>query len=69
MATVQIADVYNPLTFARREQEAQIELNAFIASGILVQDPLISGQASQGGNIGELTIPMTYLVTRLRLKT
>lgn len=54
MATVQIADIYNPLTFARREQEAQIELNAFLASGILVQDPRVSDQASVGGNKGEL---------------
>ena len=54
MATVQIADVYNPLTFARREQELQIELNAFIASGIMVSDPRLSDQATTGGNIGEL---------------
>lgn len=54
MAVVQIADIYNPLTFARREQEAQIELNAFLESGILVMDPNVSSQASVGGNIGEL---------------
>ena len=54
MATVQIADIYNPLTFARREQEAQIELNRFLMSGVLVQDPRLSAQASAGGNIGEL---------------
>lgn len=54
MATVQIADIYNPLTFARREQEAQIQLNNFIQSGIVVSDPRLSAQATQGGNIGEL---------------
>lgn len=54
MATVQISDIYNPLTFARREQEMQTELNAFIQSGIMVQDPRLTDQASQGGNIGEL---------------
>lgn len=54
MATVQIADIYNPLTFARREQESQIELNRFIMSGVLTQDPRLNAQASQGGNIGEL---------------
>ena len=54
MATVQISDIYNPLTFARREQEAQIELNKFLMSGILVQDPRVSSQASVGGNKGEL---------------
>ena len=54
MAAVQLVDVYNPLTFASREQEAQIELNAFLASGIMVTDPRISQQATVGGNKGEL---------------
>lgn len=54
MATVQISDIYNPLTFAGYEQEAQIELNAFLSSGVLVMDPRVSDQASVGGNIGEL---------------
>ena len=54
MATVQISDIYNPLTFSRREQEKQTELNAFIQSGIMVADPRLSEQASQGGSIGEL---------------
>ena len=54
MATVQIADIYNPLTFSRREQESQIELNAFLESGILVLDPRITEQATVGGNKGEL---------------
>jgi hypothetical protein len=55
MATVQISDIYNPLTFAPFVDEAQIELNAFIQSGVLVQSPLVSNQASQGGNEGVLT--------------
>lgn len=55
MATVQIADIYNPLTFARRVQEAQTEKNAFIQSGVIVTDPALTAQASAGGNIGELT--------------
>lgn len=55
MATVQIQDIYNPLTFSRREQQSQIELNKFISSGILVQDPSVQNQISQGGNIGEIT--------------
>lgn len=54
MATVQISNVYNPLTFARREQEAQTQLNKFLDSGIIVTDPRLNAQASQGGNIGEL---------------
>ena len=55
MATVQIADIYNPLTFSRREQEAQIELNKFITSSVMVNDGSIQSQISQGGNIGEIT--------------
>ena len=54
MATTQIADIYNPLTFARRTQEAQIELNAFLQSGIAVADPVLAAQFASGGNIGEL---------------
>ena len=54
MATVQIADIYNPLVFAAAAQEMQIELNRFISSGVAVIDPTISGMASVGGNIGEL---------------
>lgn len=54
MATVALTNVYNPLTFARREQEAQLELNKFLASGIASMDPALTAQASAGGNIGEL---------------
>lgn len=54
MATVQISDVYNPLVFTQGAQEAQIELNRFITSGVMINDPVISGMASVGGNIGEL---------------
>jgi len=54
MATVQLADVYNPLTFSRRSQERQIELNRFLASGIAVNDPILTAQFAQGGNIGDL---------------
>ena len=54
MATTQLSDVYVPLTFNRRTQEAQIELNAFAASGVAVADPLLAAQFAAGGNIGEL---------------
>ena len=54
MANVQIADIYNPLVFSAAEQEAQIELNAFMASGVMVEDPRITSMATVGGNIGEL---------------
>ena len=54
MASVQLADVYNPLVFAQAEQEAQIELNRFISGGIAVRDPMIDAMATAGGNIGDL---------------
>lgn len=54
MATVQISDVYNPLTFSQFEQESQIELNRFIMSGVAVMNPQVSAMAAIGGNIGEL---------------
>jgi len=54
MATVQISDIYNPLVFSAAEQEMQIEKNAFLASGVMVEDPRLTAMASVGGNIGEL---------------
>lgn len=62
MATTQIADLYNPVTFARRATEMQIELNAFIASGVMTNDPALAAQAAAGGNTGEMTNykPMVY---------
>lgn len=55
MATVQIADIYNPVTFARRTQEAQIAKNSFLASGVAVTDEALRAQIAQGGLTGELT--------------
>ena len=54
MSEVTISDIYNPLVFAGAEQEAQIELNNFISSGVMVSDPRLTSMASVGGNIGEL---------------
>lgn len=54
MANVQISDIYNPLVFMGAEQEAQIELNAFLASGVMTVDPRLTAMASVGGNVGEL---------------
>ena len=54
MATVQIKDIYNPLVFAGGIQEAQIELNKFIMSGVALRNPLIDAMATTGGNIGEI---------------
>jgi len=54
MAVVQISDIYNPLVFAAAVDEAAIETNAYIQSGVLVNSPQLDGLASVGGNIGEL---------------
>lgn len=50
---VKLADIYNPVTFRRRAQEAQVVKNRFLSSGIAVQDPLIAAQLAAGGNTGE----------------
>lgn len=54
MPTVQIADIYNPLVFNAAVQEAAIEQNMFLNSGVMVSDPLITAMANNPGNIGEL---------------
>lgn len=54
MATVQLANIYNPLTFGRRTQEAQIVLNRFAAAGIVAPNAQMQEQIASGGNIGEL---------------
>ena len=45
MAEVKIADIYNPLVFSAAEQEAQIERNAFLASGVMTIDPRLTAMA------------------------
>ncbi len=54
MATVQLADIYNPVAFATGAQEDQIELNRFIQSGIMTGDPRISAFAQSGGTKNEV---------------
>lgn len=54
MATVQLANVYNPLTFNQWSQERQVETNKFYQSGVIVDDPRINAMLSVGGNVGEL---------------
>lgn len=54
MAVTQLADIYEPLTFRAGVDEAAIELNAFIASGVMVENPSITEQAMAGGRIGEV---------------
>lgn len=54
MAEVRLVDIYNPLVFNGAVQEAQVELNAFAASGVMVSDPRITQLAQGPGNIGDL---------------
>ncbi len=54
MAETRLSDVYVPKTFARLIQQSQIELNAFIASGVAVADPILTKLFANGGNTGEL---------------
>jgi hypothetical protein len=54
MAETTISEVYEPLTFNAAVDEKALELNAFLASGIVAPDPIITEQASAGGRIGEL---------------
>lgn len=55
MAVVALANIYNPVTFGRRAQEAQTTLNRFLRSGVAVNDPQLAAQIAQGGNTGELS--------------
>lgn len=54
MAEVRIAEVYEPLTFNAAVQEKQEELNRFLQSGIMANDPALTAQAQVGGRTGEL---------------
>ena len=53
MATVQIADIYDPLRFASMAQEKQIQKNAFIQSGVMVADSGLVSLCSMSGMAGE----------------
>jgi len=54
MAVTQLADIYNPLVFNAVIDEKVDETNKFIASGVMVTNPMLSAMAAIGGNIGEL---------------
>ena len=54
MADTRLVDIYEPTTFNAAVQEAATEKNAFLASGVLVQDPRIDGMVATGGMVGEL---------------
>jgi len=54
MAEVRLVDVYEPTAFNAAVQEAAIEKNLFLQSGVLVQDERINAMVGVGGMIGEL---------------
>ena len=55
MATgVQIADIYNPILFNKGIQEAAIEQNRFLASGVMVNNTELGAMASASSTIGEI---------------
>ncbi|MGB1311951.1 MAG: hypothetical protein ACPG47_12105 [Leucothrix sp.] len=54
MATVQISDIYDPLRFTTMAQEAQVEKNAFIQSGVQVANGELSTLCGQSGFKGEI---------------
>lgn len=54
MAEVRLVDIYEPKTFNAAVQEAATEQNAFLASGVLIQDPRIDQMVDVGGMVGEL---------------
>jgi hypothetical protein len=54
MAETRIAEVYEPLTFNAAVQEKQAELNRFLQSGVMQNDPMLTNMAATGGRTGEL---------------
>jgi hypothetical protein len=61
MAVTKIADIYEPVPFEQAIQEAAVEKNAFIQSGVMVNDARIAGMANVGGSTGD--IPFYNAVT------
>ncbi len=53
-ASTQLSDVYVPVPFEAGVDEAAIELNKFIQSGIMVTSPKLSMMAGIGGSTGEV---------------
>jgi len=49
-----LADVYDPTIFDAAVQEAAVELNRFVQSGIMQLDQRINAMASGAGHIGDL---------------
>ena len=54
MATVQLADIFDARIFNPAMQEASIDLDRFVQSGILMRDSVIDAAADAPGKIGDL---------------
>lgn len=54
MAEVRLTDIYEPTAFNAAVQEAAIEANAFLRSGVMVNDERIAAMVAVGGMVGEL---------------
>lgn len=54
MAVTQLTNIYVPEPFESAIDNAAIEANRFVSSGVLVEHPQLSAMASIGGNIGEM---------------
>lgn len=54
MATIKIADIYDPLRFTTMAQERQVEKNAFIQSGVMVGNAELSTLCGQSGFTGDI---------------
>lgn len=52
--SVQLSDLYEPLTFNAGVDEAFVELNRFLTSGVMMTLDSLTAQASAGGSIGEM---------------
>ena len=53
-AAATLLDIYDPTIFNAGVQEMAIELNRFIASGIMISDARIDAMASGPGSVGDL---------------
>ncbi|MCP3665736.1 MAG: hypothetical protein GY696_25115 [Gammaproteobacteria bacterium] len=53
-AAATLADIYDPTIFNAAVQEQAIELNRFVASGIMQRDARIDAMASGAGSVGDL---------------
>lgn len=53
MAVIQLADIYDPLRFATLAQEAQLEKNAFVQSGVQYAEPTLMQYCGMSGFSGE----------------